>query len=380
MTKKKKPQPTKKDLVSAVLAKMVLRYGKRSALRLSDGSVSDVAQVIPTGISVLDHHVFGIGGLPCGRMVEVASEEGSGKSSLLYAAIAGVQAAGGEAFLAETEQGLQTSRPATFGVDPRRVGLLEPDHLQAATGMIELTLRSIPRGNRKPVLIGWDSLAATPLREELEEGLTDSDAIVGLRARHLSLACRVIAKLAAERNACVLIVNQVRERIGVVFGDKWTTPGGKAVKFLSSFRLQILGGKAVKAGANGVHVAKVLTVLASKNKLAPPWRKARVRLDYATGWNEVWSTLEFAKTVGCMDAAEVKERGVAAAYEEALKLLDWPRSLLADAQLATTAVAEAEVVEGDPAPAPAADDAAPDDAVDDGAPEAPAPPPGGAGE
>lgn len=298
----------KSDLLVKITEKINAAFGKGSALVLGSGAEmrSEVTDVIPIGIDVLDHYVLGIGGLPCGRVVELYSEEGGGKTSLLMAALAGAQREEGLAVLEETENALQSERLVVFGVDQERLLIVQPDTIEEALQEMQTILEALPKSG-KPTLIGWDSLAATPTKAEVEGGVA-SDKGYDERARILSKAFRQIVPLTAERNACVLIINQTREKFGVVFGDKTTTPGGKAVKYAASLRLQILGGKAVKVGDS--HAGKDVTIIASKNRLAPPWRKARVRLRYDTGWDNEWSTLEFAKDLEIIEQDAVGPEAV----------------------------------------------------------------------
>ncbi len=300
---------------AAALAKIAERinaaFGKGTAVVLGAGgeSRSEITDVIPTGVDVLDHYVVGIGGLPCGRISEVYSEEGAGKTSLLIAALAGVQAEDGLAVLEETENALQEERLTVFGVDRERLLLVQPDTLEEALQEMQTVLELAPRGGG-PILIGWDSVAATPTKDEVEGGVAPAKGF-DMRAKILSQAFRQIVPLAAEKRAHIMIVNQTREKIGVMFGDKTTTPGGKAIKFAATVRLQILGGKAVKLGES--HVGKDVTIIASKNKVAPPWRKARVRLMYETGWDNEWSTLEFAKDLNLIEQDAVGPEALQAA-------------------------------------------------------------------
>lgn len=272
-----------------------------------------VVASIPTGITVLDRYVLGCGGLPIGRIVEVYSEQSAGKSSFALQCLAAAQRAGGTSVLIETEQALETERASTFGCALEDVVLIQPDHIEGVLEAIESVMK---RARRKPLLVVWDSVAATPTKREIDEGLTGSVAI-GERARVLSAGCRLLTGMAAERSASLLLVNQVRDAIGVMYGDKWTTPGGHAVKFAASIRLQLFSGKSVKDGAD--HIAKAVTFSAVKNRFAPPYRKAKVRLNFATGWDDAWSTLEHAKARGL---AKDSARG-AKALAEAQAALGW---------------------------------------------------------
>jgi recombination protein RecA len=296
----KQKQQTKKKLspLEAVLAVVREGYGKESARTLGEGARGLVEEVIPFGIAALDHYVCGCGGLPVGRLTELFSEEGGGKSSLTLAALASAQREGGIAILSESEHGLDESRVKVFGVQPDNLGLLQPDYMEQAVLQMEAALNAIPKGVG-PNLLAWDSVAATQTKGEYEGGL-DGDAVVAERARLLSKACRILLPLASEKRTALLFVNQTREKIGVVFGDRTTTPGGKGVKFAASLRIQLFGGKSIKDGVQ--HTGKIITVMGVKNRFAPPYRKVRVRLDYATGFNDVWTTINHAKELGVLPA------------------------------------------------------------------------------
>lgn len=290
------------------------QFGREAALLLGEGgSRSEVEEVIPTGIEVIDRYVLGCGGLPVGRMTELYSAEGAGKTSILLAAAAGAQREGGVAIIAETENALQTERAGVFGVDLGKLVLLQPGHMEELLEQAESAITAVPKGSG-PIMFGWDSIAATPTKREVDDGLA-GDAAVGERARVLSRACRLLPSLAAQHRCALLFINQVRDNIGVMFGDKTTTPGGHAVKFAASVRIQLFSGKAVKDREG--HTGKDVTFLATKNKLAPPFRKARVRIDYAKGWDSDWSTLEHAKDLELVDqAARVGEKSMAEAREK----------------------------------------------------------------
>jgi len=303
------------DKIKAVLDGIIKRAGKGTAHLLAEGADSDIEEVIPTGIDVLDHHVLGIGGWPLGRIVELYADEGAGKSSVLFQAIAGVQKEGGVAVLVETEHALDASRAAVFGCDLDRVILAQPDTLEESLQMLEAALESLPRTKKgdPPNFVGWDSFAATPTKREVEEGL-DFKASVGDRAKMMSTAMRVLTALAIDKRAFLMIVNQTRADIGKWGGGK-TTPGGAALKFHASVRLELFSGKSVKVGTD--HVGKQVTMMAAKTKIGgKPWAKAQVRLYYDTGWSNTWSTVNFAKdrkVIPNNTAATKKAYGVACA-------------------------------------------------------------------
>ncbi len=302
--------------VGTVLKKLRAEFGDEAATLLGNPDLRcSVDEVIPTQLNVLDHHVLGIGGWPCGRISEVYSEEGVGKTSLMLHCLAAAQAIGGVAILIETENALQPSwAENTHNVDTDNLLLMEADTLEDTLKRINEAVAAIPK-SAGPSLIAWDSVASTPTKGEIESG----EVKVGERARMLSTFCRRIGgKLKAHR-AHLMVLNQVREKIGVMFGDKFVTPGGHAFKFHASVRLQMFSGKAVKKD-NGDHIGRDVTVLAVKNKLYPPWRKTKLRLDFKDGWDEKWSTLYLAKQRKLI-APRVRSD---AAYHEAIEKFGWP--------------------------------------------------------
>jgi recombination protein RecA len=298
--KKVDPAAAARDAVIAAIRKS---FGKHSVGLLGEGGESEVEEVIQTGITVLDHYVFGCGGLPAGRMVEVYSDEGGGKTSFGWAAIEGALAQGYVAILCETEDALNLERAETFGVDLDKVVLLEPDHMEDALAKQVTALEAL--SGKQPALLVWDSIASCPTKAEVLDGLSGKDAWDG-RAKILSQACRVLSKLAKAKKCCLLFVNQTRMKVGVMFGDPCTTPGGKAVKFHSSIRLQLWPGKHLKNRGDEA-VGQIITFKAIKNRCAFPFRKARVRLDFGHGWNDYWSTLEHAKEAGIISGEATRE-------------------------------------------------------------------------
>lgn len=307
-----------RENVDKIIKAIRAKFGAGSAIRLSEGAASEVKEVIPIGVEVLDRYVLGVGGLPVGRMIEAYGEEGCGKTTLALSAVASVQKMGGLALWAETEEAFDSKRAAEFGVDVDSLILLQPESLDETGQVLEEAIKSIPDGVG-PSLVVWDSIAASPTKREIEEGL-EGTAKVGDRAMTMNRICRLLCPLAVEKRATLLFINQVREAIGVMFGDKYVTPGGKAVKFHASIRLQMFSGKAVKDSNDKEHLGKTITFLSAKNKLAPPWRKVQVRLDYAEGWDNKWSTINYAKD---RKLIEDKLRYTDSTHAEARKALGW---------------------------------------------------------
>ena len=244
-------------------------HGKQSAALADKGTVvSEITRVCRTGISAIDNWVIGCGGLPCGRLIEIYSDEGGGKSTFMAGAAAAAQADGGVAIIMETEKSLQLARLRVFGVDTSALVLLEPETLEDVLEKAETVIKSIPPG-AGPIFLAWDSLAQTPTKAEVENGVI-GDEMASDRAKTLSRACRTLAGLASKHNVCIFVINHTRTKFGGGWGgEDVTTPGGKAIKFYASLRLRIMGGAAIK-DARGVHIGKDITIMAVKNKMAPP--------------------------------------------------------------------------------------------------------------
>lgn len=307
----------RQDLAQAALAIIRKRLGSESISLLRDDLAMQIP-VIPTGIEVLDHYVLRCGGLPCGRVVELFSEEGVGKTSLGYTCLAAAQRLGGLAALIDTENSFDPVRAAVFGVNVPDLLLAQPDHLDEVVPQIEAMIEILTTTADGPAVVVWDSVAATQTKDEYDGGFEVKDKM-GQRAKALSKAMRVVGGRIASKNASLVCINQVREKLGIVFGDKYTTPGGHAIKFHASVRLQLFPGKAVKA-TNGEHLGKTVTIVGVKNRFAPPYRKAQVRLDYDKGWNNVWSTISHAKD---RELVAANSKYIQKTYEEALAQLAW---------------------------------------------------------
>jgi recombination protein RecA len=323
MAKSKKPpakKTPKKSKTSSLLERIQAKQKKTSAKLLSSGSSSDIKTIVPTGIDVVDHHVLGIGGWPCGRMVELYGDEGTGKSSLVFKSIAQAQAMGLPTIFVETENAIEGGRMQTFGVDLENVILNQPEHIEEVIEFIDDSLESMH--DDEPCLLAWDSIAETPSKREMQ-GPRDSKgkpikAMPGERAKSLSKLVRVTKRRLAQKQVAAIFVNQIRDKPGVMFGPTTTTPGGHGVKFGSSMRIAFLGGEAVKKG--DLHIGKAPIVMSMKNKHAPPFRKARVRLLYETGWDNLWTTINYAKDLGLLEKGlKLTEKN----YEAAKKALGW---------------------------------------------------------
>lgn len=304
-----------RSMVEAMRAKLGKSAGAQ-VVEMAAGSISSVKEFIPSGVSVIDHHLVGGGGLHVGRLTEMFGGEGVGKSSLTYAFIANCQRLGGLVGLAETENALQVERAITFGVNPDAVVLTHPESLEDALANAEAFMKSIPEGVG-PNLWVLDSIAACATKAELEAG-AGGNLRVGEFARRMSHGIKQLCMLAARTRTALLMVNQTRMKIGVAFGNPTTTPGGEAVKFAASVRLQLMGGSAVKV--EDATIGKDVTIMSLKNKLVMPMRKAKARLLYESGWHEAWTTMTHAKGQGVIGPKAQGMKG----YREAMEKLGWP--------------------------------------------------------
>ncbi len=318
------------------------KFGNRVlTVREDQRALAEITEYIPTGVDVLDYHVIGRGGWPVGRMSEIFGEEGCTKTSLALHSLAQVQRMGGVAVLADAEQSFDSERAESFGVNLDDLLLLQPANLEELFEMVKGTLR-LHRPSDGPMLIAWDSIASTRTKHGLisEAGEKRVADVPLMMSEELP---KVLQMLPAHR-AHFMMINQIRNKIGVMFGSNITTPGGNAPKFYSSVRLQYFGGKAVKK--DDVHIAKILTVMAVKNRLQAPFAKARVRFDYASGYNNLYSTIEHAKSRKLITPREGKNgfsgKGKAGqeAYDEAIRKLGWPvASSVASAERSSSAFA-----------------------------------------
>lgn len=300
-------------LQSRLAAAINKRFGEGHATRLGGGrhSSAQVTEVIPTGIDAVDHYLWGSGGMPIGRITEVFGGEGAGKTTFMYQCLAQVQLAGGVGVVIDADHAFDESRAAAFGVDVEALLVSTPTTMEEAFEVMKLVLAAHDP-TTGPMLLCWDAIASSVTAKMLsgEAG----KVMVGEVARLTSQQFPVLLTLLGKHRAHLLALNQVRINVGVMFGDNTTTPGGKAPKFYATHRLSIVGGKAVK-NAQGEHTAKDVLMIAVKTRFVAPFRKARVRLDYATGYSDEWTTINWAKERGLIDAGAKGASGYAAALE-----------------------------------------------------------------
>lgn len=266
-------------------------YGEGAIMRLGDHSHTDV-EVIPTGNILIDR-ALGVGGFPRGRIVEIYGPESSGKTTLTLTVIAQAQKRGGLAAFIDVEHALDPKYAQRLGVNLDDLLVSQPSSGEEALRICETLVRS----NALDVIV-LDSVAALVTKQELEGEIGDST--VGTQARLMSAALRKLTALIAKARTCCVFTNQIREKIGVMFGNPETTPGGKALKFYSSVRCDIRRIGAIKQG-DGTITGNRTRVKVVKNKVAPPFTEAEFDIMYNEGISAVGSLIDVALEKGVLE-------------------------------------------------------------------------------
>lgn len=273
--------------IEQALTQIERRFGKGAIMKLGDVSKIQV-EVIPTGSIALDL-ALGVGGIPRGRITEIYGPESSGKTTLCLHVIASAQRAGGYAAFIDAEHALDRAYAARLGVDTNNLLISQPDTGEQALEILDALVRS----NALDVVV-VDSVAALTPRAEIEGEM--GDAHVGLQARLMSQAMRKLTSAISSSNTSVLFTNQLREKVGVMFGNPETTSGGKALKFYASVRLDIRRTDSIKQGQDVMGNRTRVRVV--KNKVAPPFRVAEFDIMYSEGISREGGLIDLGLEMG----------------------------------------------------------------------------------
>ena len=290
----------KKKALDAAIAKLEKDFGKGTVMKLGDSSAHVNVETVPTGCLSLDL-ALGLGGVPKGRVVEVYGPESSGKTTVTLHMIAEVQKSGGIAGFIDAEHALDPVYAKNIGVDINELYISQPDSGDQALEIAETMVRS----NAIDIIV-IDSVAALVPRQEIEGDMGDSH--VGLQARLMSQALRKLTPVISKSNCVVIFINQLREKVGVMFGNPETTTGGRALKFYASVRMDVRKIETLKQ--SGEIVGNRTRIKIVKNKIAPPFKEAEFDIMFGKGISRSGDVLDLAVSIDV-----VKKSGSWYAYE-----------------------------------------------------------------